>query len=153
MIRSSYSIVTDTINIYDCLSKNLHSLHQNCIQFYCHSLQTHTVAIYPSPVYQVLKFNANWSIFLKGILLTLQSHDWININGTKGGCQLGSGDLGLFLLTLWPTIVSLATVWASWLLMGCPKWGFLLPPAPPTLRHPLHPAVHPIHPLYKQYLC
>ena len=39
---------------YMTLNKNLHSLHQNWIQFYCHSLQIHFIAIYPSPVYQML---------------------------------------------------------------------------------------------------
>ena len=81
---------------------------------------TDTLNIYPSPVYQVL--NVNWSTFLKDILLTLQSHDWNN--GTNRGCQLGSGDLGLLPLTMGPTGVSLATVWASWLLMECPKRFF-----------------------------
>ena len=42
-----------------------------------------------------------------------------------GGHQLGGGNLGLLPLTLRPTSVSIATVWVSWLLMGCPKWGFL----------------------------
>ena len=50
-----------------------------------------TLNIYPSPLYQVL--NINWSAFVKGILLTLQSHGWSN--GTHGGHQLGSGDLYL----------------------------------------------------------
>ena len=35
-----------------------------------------TLNIYPSPVYQML--NVNWSAFLKGILLILQSHNWNN---------------------------------------------------------------------------
>ena len=42
-----------------------------------------------------------------------------------GGHQLGGGNLGLLPLTLRPTSVSMATVWASWLLMGCLKWDFL----------------------------
>ena len=46
--------------------------------------------------------------------------------GHHGEHQLGVRDLGLLPLTLWPTSVSLATVWASWLLMGCPKWFFYL---------------------------
>ena len=45
---------------------------------------------------------------MKGILPILQSQGWNN--GTHGGHQLGSGDLGLLLLTIWPTLVSLATV-------------------------------------------
>ena len=95
--------------------------------------------IYPSPVYQVL--SVNWSAFLKGILLTLHSHGWNN--GTHGGCQLGSGDLSLLPLTLWPTCVSLANVWVSWLFMGCPiaKRGFLPHLTPPTPLHPIPP--HP----------
>ena len=90
---------------------------------------TDTLIIYPSPVYQVL--NVNKSAFLKIILPTLQSHGWNT--GTNVGCQLGSGDLDLCPLTLWPTDVSLATMWASWLLMGCPKQGFLPPPTPPPI--------------------
>ena len=97
-------------------------------------------------MYQVL--NVNWSTFLKGILPTLQSHGWNN--GTHGGCQLGSRDLGLLPLTtyvagllpltMWPTGASLATVWVSWLLMKCPKQGFchLLPHhTPPPIPPPL----------------
>ena len=68
---------------------------------------------YPSPLYSVL--NVNWSAFLESILPTLQSYDWNN--GTNGGHQLGSGDLDLLPMTLWPTSGALATVWASWLLM------------------------------------
>ena len=93
---------------------------------------TDALNIYPSSVCQVL--NVNWSAFLKGVLPTLQSHDWNN--GTNGGCQLDSGDLYLLPQTLWLIGVSLATVWASWLLIGCPKWKFLPPPIspiPPTL--------------------
>ena len=87
---------------------------------------TDTLNIYPSPVYQVL--NVNWSTFLRGILPTLQSHGWYN--GTHGGHQLGSGDLDLLPLTLWPTGVSLATVWASWEVCH-------LPPHPPHCQsHP-----------------
>ena len=92
---------------------------------------------YPSPVYQVL--NANWSAFVKGILLTLQGHGWNN--GTHGWCQLGSGDLGLLPLAMWPTIVSLATVWASWLLIECSKQWFL--PLPTLLYPPLPVPPHP----------
>ena len=88
----------------------------------------------------------NWSAFLKSILPTFQSNRWYN--GTHGGCQLGSGDLGLLPLTKWPTGVSLATVWASWLLMGCPKQEFLPPPTPLI---PPRATAHPTHPLYWQY--
>ena len=58
------------------------------------------------PVYQML--NVNWSAFVKGIFPTLKSHGMNN--GTHGGCHFGNGDLGLLPLTMWPTIVSLATV-------------------------------------------
>ena len=102
-----------------------------------------TLNIYASPVYQVL--NVNWSAFLKGILPTLRSHGWNN--GTHGGHQLDSADLYLLPLAVWPTGVLLATVWASWLLMGCP-WGWFLPP--PTFPFPSHPtppcpAAHPTY--------
>ena len=97
-----------------------------------------TLNIYPSPVYQVL--NVNWSTFLRGILLTLQTHGWNN--GTNGGHQLGSGDLDLLPLAMWPTDVPLATVWASWLLMECP-YGWFLPP--PSLSHTTLPCL-PSHP-------
>ena len=101
-----------------------------------------TLNIYPSPVYQVL--NVNWSAFLKGILPTLQSHG--GYNGTHEGHQLGSGDLGLLPLTMRPTGVSLATVCASWLLMGCSKRRVCnLPPHPPH-PDPPHPALFPIPP-------
>ena len=92
---------------------------------------TDILNIYPSPVYQVL--NVNWSAFVKGILLTLRSQAWNN--GTHGGCQLGNEDLGLLPLTKGPTIVSLAIVWASW----------LLPPHPPTPHRPTSPHC-PSHP-------
>ena len=99
-----------------------------------------------------------WSAFLKGILPTLQSHSWNN--GTHVGCQLDSGDLYLLPLAVWLAGVLLATVWVSWLHMGCP-WGWFLPPPfpsthPPTHPSPSHPtplcpAAHPTHPLYFQY--
>ena len=87
---------------------------------------TDTLNIYPFPVYQVL--NVNRSTFLKGIFPTLLSHG-LN-NGTHGGHQLGSGDQYLLPLAMWLTGVLLATVWASWLLMGCPKREFFPPPTP-----------------------
>ena len=110
---------------------------------------TGTLNIYPSPVYQVL--NVNWSTFLKSILPTLQSHGWNN--ATHGGRQLGSEDLDLLPLAMWPTGVPLATVWASWLLMKCPKRWFLPPPSPatPSCPTPPYPVTHPTHPLYYQY--
>ena len=58
---------------------------------------------------------------------------------------IGSGDLGLLSLSMWPTIMSLATVWVSWLLMGCPKQWFLPPPTRPCPTSP-HPTTHPTHP-------
>ena len=105
------------------------------------TVYTDTHNIYPSPVYEVL--NVNWFAFLKGILLTLQSHS--RNNGTHGGHKLGSGELDLLPLTMWRTGVSLATVWVLWLLMGCSKQGFLSPPTPPCPTSQ-HPATHPIHP-------
>ena len=79
--------------------------------------------------------------------MTLQSHGWNN--GTHGGRQFGSGDLGLLPLTMWLTNVSLATVWASWLLMGCPKQWFLPHPITPILPclNPPHLTTHPPAPL------
>ena len=83
---------------------------------------------------------------MKGILPTLQTHSWNN--STHGGCQLGSGDLGLLPLTKWPTIVLLAIVWAPWLLMGCPCHR--MPPANhpipsnPTPSHLTSPPLPPI---------
>ena len=52
---------------------------------------------------------------------------------------MGSGDLGLFPLTMWPSIALLATVWASWLLMGYPNGGCCHLPT-----HPPHPTAYPI---------
>ena len=98
---------------------------------------TDTLNIYPSPLYQVS--NANWSAFLKGILPTLQSHGWNN--GTHGGCQLDSEDLHLLPLSVWPTGVLLATVWASWLLIEFPQGWFLPPPSPPTPPRPPTPSI------------
>ena len=95
--------------------------------------------IYPFPVYQVL--NVNWSALLNGILPTLQSHGWYN--GTHGGCQLGSGDLGLLPLAMWSTGVLLATVWVSWLLMGCSKQGFCHLPLHPVPPHHSPPPIPP----------
>ena len=114
------------------LDKNLHCLHQNWIQFYCHSLQTLIICL--SLVYQVL--NVNWSAFLKRILLTLQSHDWNN--GTNGGCQLGSGDLGLPHWFCGPLV-------CHWLLCGrrdC-SWGV---PNESFCHLPPHPSAHPTSP-------
>ena len=107
---------------------------------------TDPLNIYPSAMYQVC--NVNWSAFLNSILATLQSHSWNN--GTHGGCKLGSGDLGLLPLTMWPTGVSLATAWVPWLFMVCAKWGFFAT-SDPTHFTPSLPATHPIHPLYYQY--
>ena len=119
--------------ICDCLSKNLHSLHQNWVQFYCHSLATDTVNVYSSPV-----LNVNWSAFLKVILPTLQSHDWNN--GTNGGHKLVSGNLGLLWLTLWPAGVSSATVFQ----MGVFATSY---PTHPTPSHCTLPPISPT-PLY-----
>ena len=47
-----------------------------------------------------------------------------------------SRDLDLLPLAVWPTGVLLATVWASWLLIGCPKGWFSPPPTP---LHPTPP--------------
>ena len=127
--------------ICDCLSKNPPSLHQKLNSILLPQF-TDTLNIYPSPVYQML--NVNWSTFIKGILPALQSHIWNN--DTHGGCQLGSGDLGLLPLTMWPTIVSLATVWVSWLLMECLKRWLLhlsLYPFCPIPPHPTHCPSHP----------
>ena len=103
---------------------------------------TDTLNIYPSPVYQVL--NVNWSTFLKGILPTLQSNSWNN--GTHGGCQLGSGDLDLLPLFMWPIGVSLTTLWVLWLLMGVPNESFCHLPS-----HPAPPPIPPTCTLYYQY--
>ena len=51
--------------------------------------------------------------------------------------------LYLLPLTMWPTVVLLATV--SWLLNGCPKRGFLPPPTSPCPTPP-HPTLLPIPP-------
>ena len=100
---------------------------------------TDILNIHPFPKYQVLNFH--WSVFLKGILPTLQSHGWNN--GTHGGRQLGSGDLDLLPLAMWPIGVSLATVWASCLLKEYHKgWFFHLPPHP----SPSHSTPRPSHP-------
>ena len=118
--------------ICNCPSKNLHCLHQNWIQFYCHSW--HVLNIYPSPVYQVL--TVNWSAIVKGILLTIQGHSWKN--GTHGGHQLA---VGTWVCShwLWGPLLSLTTMWASWLLMGK---MVVFAPSHPTHSHPvpLHPA-------------
>ena len=80
-------------------------------------------------------------------------------HGTHGRRQLGSGDLYLLPRTIWPTGMSLVTMWVSWLLIRCPKWRFywlpshqLTPPHPsPPCPTPFHPTAHPTHPLYYQY--
>ena len=100
------------------------------------SQPTDTLNGYPSPVYSVL--NVNWSAFLKGILPTLQSHNWNN--GTIGGCQLGGGDLKL--LPLLTRCLSDLVVWHGPLsvLQGCPNKGFFHLPPHPALPHcPSHP--------------
>ena len=122
--------VTNNLSICDCLREKTHIVCTKTEFNLIATVDRHT--IYPSQVYKVV--NINWSTFLKGILPTLQSHGWNN--GTHGGCQLGSGDLGLLPLTTWPTGVSLASVWASRLLIWCPKQWFL---PPPTSLHPPHP--------------
>ena len=122
--------------------------------------RTHSISIHP----QCIKC---WMLtglpaFVKGILPTLQSHGCNK--GIYGGRQLEHW-VGLP-LTMWPTLVSLAIVWASWLLMGRPKRWFLPPLTPPpipptpllsntsyptpcTSPGPPHPAAHSTHPLYK----
>ena len=119
---------------------------------------TDTLNIVPSPVYQVL--NVNWSAFLEGILPALQGHGWNN--GTHGGCQL---DSGTWICSHWlcgPLVVSLATVWASCLLMKCPKGvgimaahgvsqGVVFATSHPTRPSPSLPTTHPTHPIYYQY--
>ena len=107
---------------------------------------TDTLSIYPFPLYQVS--NANWSAFLKGILLTLQSHGWNN--GTHGGNQFDSGDLYLLPLAVgllecyWPLCGHHGCSWSV------PRGGFChLPPSLPThppLPVPPHPTTPPIPP-------
>ena len=96
--------------------------------------------------YQVL--NVNWSVFLKGILLTLQSHS-LN-NGTHGGCQLDSGTC---ICSYW-LFGPLVCYWSLCGRHGC-SWGVLkgsfchIPPHPLTPPHPTSPCpvAHPTHPL------
>ena len=54
---------------------------------------------------------------------------------------MGSGDLDLLPLFMWPIGVSLTTVWVSWLLMGVPNKSFCHLPSHPVPR-PSHP--HPL---------
>ena len=63
--------------------------------------------------------------------------------GPMGECQLDSGDLYLLPLAVWPAGVLLATVWASWQLMGCPYGWFLPPPTPPIPPLPVPPHPNP----------
>ena len=107
------------ICICDCLSKS----HMMCI--------TDTLNIYPSLWYQILNFK--WSAFLESILPILQNHKWKN--GTNGRHQLGEGDLGLLLLTLWPTLVRHWLLCGHQLLMGYPKWGFATSYPTPSISY------------------
>ena len=109
MYCSGKKIHTHRFNILGCLQNVtvLAKTHIVCTKTEFNFMATvYRHNIYPSPVYQVL--NVNWSAFLKGNLQTLQSHGWNN--GTHGGCQLGSENLGLLPMTMWPTGVSLVTV-------------------------------------------
>ena len=115
-------------HICDSLNKN----HMVCIKIEFNFLPQFTdiLNIYPSPVYQVL--HVNWSAFLKYILPTLQKqwHQW--------RAPIEQWGPGFFL-----TDSVAHTVWASCLLMGCPKRGFLPPPAPPFTPHLSHCPSHP----------
>ena len=67
--------------------------------------------------------------------------------GTMAPMEGASWAVVYFLpLTMWPTGMLIATVWVSWLLMGCRhKEWFLPPPTSPRPTSP-HPASHPTHP-------
>ena len=91
---------------------------------------TDTLNIYP--------LNVNWSAFLKGILQPSKvlAGTMVFMEGTNwavGTCHQ---------LAMWPTGVSLATVWASWLLMG--KGFCHLPPTPSHLTPPHHTPPTPL---------
>ena len=107
-------------------------------------IATDTLNIYPSPVYHVL--NVNWSAFSEGHFAN-PPKSWLK-QWNQWRASIGQWDLGLLPLTLWPTGVSLATVWASWLLMECPKRGFVT--SHPTHSTLSYPTTHPTHPLYQQ---
>ena len=141
VVKLFFSVLLTT-DICDCLSKNPHSLHQNWIQFYCYSLQAHSISIHP----QCIKC---W--MLTGLLFSRAFCQPSKVMAeTMGPMGAPIGQWGpVFSPTgLWPTGVILATVWALWLLMGCPKGWFFPPPTPPhppTLPLPIPPHPTPPH--------
>ena len=106
----------------------LHSLHQNWIQFYCRSLQTHSISIHPQCIKCLMSTDLlSWGNFSDPPKSRLkQWHQWRVPNG-----QWGPGFAPTDSVAHWYVIA----VWKPWLLMGCPKWEFL-PPYTPS--HPPH---------------
>ena len=105
--------------------------------------------IYPSPVYQALI--VNWSAFLNGILLTLQSH----MARTMGSIEGASWTVGTCICSHWLCGL-LVCYWRLCGHHGC-SWGVprvVFATSHPTYPFPSHPTPphHPsLHSFYYQY--
>ena len=135
--------------ICDCLSQNPPCSHQNWIQFYCHSLQTHSISIHPLCIKcQMLTGLLFSRAFCRPSRVT---------SGTMGPMEGANWTLGTCICSHWPC-GPLECYWPLCGRHGCswsvPRDGFChFPPSPPTppCPIPLRPASHPTHPLYYQY--
>ena len=122
--------------ICDCLSKNPHSSHQNWIQFYCHSLQAHSISIHPQCIKcWMLTGLLFWRAFYQpskvtaGTMAPIEGANW-----AVGTC-ICSHELCGPLVCYWPLCGGHGCSW------GVSRGGFChLPPHPPL------PALPPIPP-------
>ena len=112
------------ICISDCLSKNLHSLYQNSIQFYCHSLQ---ISIHPQCIkcqmFTGLLFRRAFCLTSKDTTGTMSP-----TKGTKLNKNVSTADwIGcLRTLLMWQEPLC-GCLLASWMLQECPNQSILLP--------------------------
>ena len=129
-----------SIYICDCLSQNPPCSHQNWIQFYCRSIQTHSISIHPLCIKcQMLTGLLFSRAFCRPSRVTA---------GTMGPMEGANWTVGTCICSHW-LCGPLECYWplcgrhgCSW---GVPRGGFChLPPSPPTPPHPTHP-------LYYQY--
>ena len=125
-------------DICDCLSQNLPCSHQNLIQFYCRSLQTHSISIHPLCIKCQI---------LTGLLFSRAFCRLSRVTaGTMGPMEGANWTMGTCICSHW-LCGPLECYWPLCGRHGCswsvPRGGFCpLPPHPIPPRLPSHP--HPL---------